>query len=206
MTETGKGNRWEGDRQGRSEPAFQVPAPRYSLHQLALHGERPANICGCCFAARPVSAGSSAAVLQGLCRSDRPPAVFACSGLAQQAVCACHLCHAIPTAPVHQPRSVLICPHSPVHFHVRRDPRKATVCKLQELSRWQLQRGSAVAARAPCYTTTHQSLCCRDCPVGSHARRLHLRSSCAVVRCNHVKRGRPRTACEQPAKFPTPAF
>ena len=42
-TVTGKGDRWEGDRQGRSEPALQVPAPPHSLHQPALHGERPAN-------------------------------------------------------------------------------------------------------------------------------------------------------------------
>ena len=33
------------------------------------------------------------------------------------------------------------------------------------------------------------SLCCRDCPVGSRARRLHLRSPCAIVHCTHLKGG-----------------
>ena len=143
---TGKGDRWERDRQGRSEPAFQVPAPPHSLHQPALHGERPANICGCCFAARPVPAGSSAAVyykasagriIRRLCL----PAVALFSRLCLPDA------FAMPTALIISlPLFCFDLPPPPVHFHVRQDRRNS----LQELSRWQLQRGSAVAARAPC--------------------------------------------------------
>ena len=87
--ETGKGDRWEGDRQGRSEPPFRVPAPPYSLHQPALHGERPADdvcwllfcceactgriVCSC--ASRPVPGRSSA----GCVHLQRPCSTgFAC--------------------------------------------------------------------------------------------------------------------------------
>ena len=102
------------------------------------------------------------------------------------------------------PRSVLLCPHPPVQSMCARIIAKATVCKLQELSRWQQQRGSAVAARAPCCIhppfPVLQGLPCRQPRQGTAfvqpMRRCSLRH----------KRGRPRTACEQPAKFPTPAF
>ena len=61
--------------------------------------------------------------LQGLCRSDHLPAVFACSGLVQQALLACHLCHAMPTALLN-----VLAPFNfalpPVQFHVRQDRRK----------------------------------------------------------------------------------
>ena len=129
-----------------------MPAPPYSLHQPELHGERPANVvCGCCFAARP--ANCWLLFLRGLGRSDYPPAVFACSGLVLQAVFACLLAFAMP-GPLpfssFAPFNFALPP--PVHFHVRRDHRKASVCKLQELSRWQLQHGPAVAARAPVLT------------------------------------------------------
>ena len=134
-----------------------MPAPPYSLHQPALHGERTANIGGCCFAARPESAGSSAAVvlLQGLCRSNRPPAVFACSGPVLPALLACHLCHVMPTALlISLPRSFCFAPCS---FHVRQDRRR----ELYRLSRWQLQHGPAEAARAPGFDSDSSSFSCR---------------------------------------------
>ena len=145
---TGKGDRWEGDRQvGRSEPAFGVPAPLHSLHLPALHGERPANIIWqllfCCEAGHLLVV----VLLQGLCQSHRLPAVFACSGLVLRAMFACSPlpCHA--HCPSHRlPRSFCFapcpCPCAP-------GSPQASVCKLRELSRWQQQRGSAVAARAP---------------------------------------------------------
>ena len=198
MTETGKGDRWEGDRQGRSEPAFQVPAPPHSHHQPALHGERPADVCWllfCCEACIGRIVGScyykacAGRIIRRLCL----PATALFCGLCVPA----RLCHAMPTAFIVHAPFILLCP--PCSFHVRQDRKQ-------------------------------QFASCKNCPVGSYnaglqwwpahrvaskppstvpfapARRLHLCSPCAVVRCGHVKRGRPRTACEQPAKFPTPAF
>ena len=44
-TVTGKGDRWGRNRVGRSEPAFlSASTIALSLHQPALHGERPANV------------------------------------------------------------------------------------------------------------------------------------------------------------------
>ena len=140
MTETGKGDRWEGDRQGRSEPAFQVPAPPYSLHQPALHGERPANfICGCCFAAR---AANDVCWLLFCCEAYTGRIVCsscffeACAGRIVRRLCSPaaalfnRLClpatfaMPCPLPLFTSPRSVLLCPH-PVHFHVRQDRRNS---------------------------------------------------------------------------------
>ena len=55
----------------------------------------------------------------------------------------------MPTAVLNVSSPVLFCFAPPVHFHVRQDRRE-----LYELSRWQLQRGPAVAARAPVLTFT----------------------------------------------------
>ena len=94
---------------------------------------RPTTSAGCCFAARPVPAGSSAAVLQGLCRSDRPPAVFACSGLFCRLCLPVHLCHPclLPSSTFLPPFSfVLLCP-----LFLPCAPgsvSKTTVCKLQD--------------------------------------------------------------------------
>ena len=63
-------------------------------------------------------------LLQGLCRADHLPAVFACSGLVQQALLACRLCHAIPAALINVPAPVHVALPPPVHFHVRQDRRK----------------------------------------------------------------------------------
>ena len=136
-----------GRRLGRSEPAFRVPAPPYSLHQPAMHDRRPANfICGRCFAARPANCWLF--VLRPVPGGESAGCV-ACSGLVQQAVLAFHLCHFMPTA-------LIVCPVlfnfalPPVHYHVRQDRRR----KLYGLSCWQLQHGPAVAARAPVHVLT----------------------------------------------------
>ena len=181
-----------------------MPAPPHSLHQPALHGERPANfIGGCCLLRGLYWPDRRQLLLQGLCRSDRPPAVLACNGLVLRALLACHLCHAMPTAPVHQPPFILLCPHLFISMCA------GIIASQQFASCKNCPVGSYNAGLqwrpVPRIASTPHSLCCKDCPVGSRAGRLHLCSPCAVVRCGHVKRGRPRTACEQPAKFPTPA-
>ena len=112
-TVTGKGDRSEGDGQvGRSEPAFGV------ARTTAL----PPPTCTARREAGPLRLLAVVVFLQGLSRSDRPPAVFACSGLVQQAVLTRHLCHAMPTAHIHQPPFYFALP-PPVHFHVRQDRR-----------------------------------------------------------------------------------
>ena len=132
---------------------------------------------------RPVPAGSSVAVLQGLCRSDRPPAVLACNGLILRALRACSPlpCHAHCPPQRSCPRSFCFAPTC--LFPCAPGSSQATVCKLQELSRWQLQCGSAVTARAPC--CIHPPFTVPFAP----ARRLHLCSPCAVVHCTHLKGG-----------------
>ena len=179
-----------------------MPAPPYSLHQPALHDRRPANfICGCCFAARPadicgcasrpVPVGSSA----GFVRLQRP-----CS-----AGCVC-----LPPLPCH---AHCPCSPAPVQFCFSPTPcscpcAPGSTQQFASCKNCPVDSYNAGLQWRPVHhvASIRRSLCCKDCPVGSRARRLHLRSSCAIVRCSHVKRGRPRTACEQPAKFPTPVF
>ena len=85
---------------------------------------------------RPVPAGSSAAVLQGLCRSDRPPAVFACSGPCSAGFVCLLLplpCHA--HCPCSLAPFILLCP-PPCSFHVRQDRRAScTNCPLAATTR-----------------------------------------------------------------------
>ena len=110
--------------------------------------------CFCCEAGqllaaclRPVPGGESAGCV-------------ACSGLVLQAVFACRVTFAMPyPLPFSTvcPRSSLLCPVlfillCPCSFPCAPGSAvcyKPTVCKLRELSRWQLQHGPAVAARAP---------------------------------------------------------
>ena len=106
---------------------------------------------GCCFSARPVPAGSSAAVVSSrpcagriVCRLRLPAAA-----LFRRLRLPVHLCHALIHAHVHFAPLCFDLPPPLVHFHVRRDRRK-----LQELSRWQLQHGPAEAARAPVHVLT----------------------------------------------------
>ena len=165
-----------------------LPPPTCTARRKA--GQRRLRLLFCCEAgqllavvsSRPVPAGSSAAVLQGLCRSDCPPAVFACSGLVLQAMCACSpFAMPCPLPLFTSPRS--FCFARTCSFQCAPGSSQATVCKLQELSRWQLQRGSAVAARPPC--CIHPPSTVPFAP----ARRQHLSSQCAVVRCAHLKGG-----------------
>ena len=118
---------WEGDRRVGQSPPSEWPAPPHSLHQPALHGKRPVNFIGwlfCCEACTGRIVCSC--LLQGLCRSDRLPAVFACNGLVLQAVFACPPLLSMPAALIIVcPRSILHCPL--VHDHVRQDRRAS--CK-----------------------------------------------------------------------------
>ena len=128
-----------GGRQvGRSEPAFRVasttalPPPtctarreagqRRLLAVVLLRG-RPMTSAGCCFAARPVPAGSSAAVV-----SSRPVPVGSSAGYVRlQRPCSAGFV-SLPPLPFHAH-----CPHRlppfsfalppPVHFHVLQDRR-----------------------------------------------------------------------------------
>ena len=140
-----------------------MPTQLYSPHLPALHGKRQADILWrlLLFAAKPAIGWL---FLQSLCRTESPPAVSACSCLVLRAVCLLPLfaCHThCPSQ--HLPRSSLFCPVlficllAPIPFHVRQDRRVVcfssllgpAVCKRRKLSRWQLQHGPAVAARAP---------------------------------------------------------
>ena len=163
--------------------------PTSSAAVVLLRGRPTA---GCCFI--------EACAGQIICRLCLPATALFCG------LCVCLL----PILPLPCPLPLssfapfsLLCPHLFIPC-APGSSSQAPVCKLQELSRWQQQRGSAVAARAPHYIHPH-SLCCKDCPVGS--RNMETAFWQPMRRCSlRRKRGRPRTECEQPAKFPTPAF
>ena len=159
-TVTGKGVSWGRDRLGRSEPGFlnaniialpHLPARREVSHrhqQLLFRCE----------------AGHLWPFVRGLSRAENPLAVSACSGLfCGLFVCLPAILPAMPTAYlIICPRSSLLCP---VHFILlhfafpcssmcaRIVVLGPAVCKLRELSRWQLQHGPAVAAHAPVHLT-----------------------------------------------------
>ena len=243
-TETGKGDRLGGRQLGRSEPAFQVASTTALPPPTSMSRQMLANfICWLLFAARPVPATSSAGcfyckacagrivcqllLLQGLCRSDRLPAVFACNGLICHALPA-HLCHAMPTAHIHQPPFCSAFPR----------PLFIAMCAriVAQFARTALSAATTRACSGgPCtvFASSDHRACCRDCPVCSlitglqwrpvhrvfvsihpsmHRSlrvsleltwRLHLRSSCAVVSAAFIlEGGRSWTACEQPATFP----
>ena len=116
-------------------------------------------------------------LLQGLCRSDRLPAVFTArpvpatssAGCLLQRPCfalPCLACLPLPWPHAFGPCSVLHSPSPPppVHYHVRQDHRAS----------------------------------CRDCPVGSRIMGLHWRPVhrfCCCVRSSRVLQGLP---CRQP--------
>ena len=111
-TVTGKGDRWGGDRVGRSEPAFlsasTLALPPSTCTAWREAGQHHLRLLFCCEAGQLL-----AVLLRGLCRADCLPAVFACSGLVLQAVFACLLAFAMPCPlPFSSvcPRSVLLCP------------------------------------------------------------------------------------------------
>ena len=137
-TETGKGDRWEGDRRVGPSPPSEWPAPPHSLHQPALHGKRPANfICWLLFTTRPVPVGSSAGCV---CLQRPCSAGFVC----------------LPTFAMPCLLPMFTSPRSVLHFPAPCSLPCApgSSCKLQELPCWQLQHGPAVAARAPVLTFT----------------------------------------------------
>ena len=146
-TETGKGDRWEGDRKVGPSPPSEWPAPSHSLHQPALHGKRPANFIGwlfCCEACTGrivCSCFFKACAGRIVCRLCLPAAALVCR------LCVpARLCHAMPTAliilaPVHFALSTpLFIPCAP-----------GSSFTLYRLSCWQLQHGPAEAARAPVF-------------------------------------------------------
>ena len=135
-----------------------------------------------------------------------PPAV-ACSAGCVPA----RLCHAMPTAllnvlaPVH---FALLCPLS-IPCAPGSSSQDPTCLQAARLSRRQQQRGSAVVARAPC-CVHHTVTGAARLPVGS--RTIGTAFGQPMRRCPLRRKtkkrggGRPRTACGQPARFPTPAF
>ena len=114
---------------------------------------RPAN-CGPFVSLRPEPGGESAGCVCLQC-------------LVLRAVCLSILCLPCPLpfstvapAQFHLPQFILLL-LAPVHCHVRQDHRLLgpAVCKLRELSRWQLQHGPAVAAHAPVHLLTVSFSC-----------------------------------------------
>ena len=100
-----------------------MPAPPYSIHQPALHGERPANVvCGCCFAARPAN------VVCGCCFATRPVPGRPSAGCVRlQRPCSagyvCLLTFAMPCPLPFSSFAPVQCCFSPCSFHVRQDQR-----------------------------------------------------------------------------------
>ena len=143
--------------------------------------QRLANFIGWLFYFK-ACAGRIVCLLQGLCRPDRLPAVFACNGLICHALPA-HLCHAMPTAHIHQPLFcaafprplfIAMCARIVVQFAgtalLAATTRACTggpctvVCivrpsrVLQRLPCRQPHHGTALAARALCWYPSIQSL------------------------------------------------
>ena len=103
-TETGKGDRWEGDRRVGPSPPSEWPAPPHSLHQPALHGRRPANFicwllfcCEACTGRIVCSCFFKACAGRIVCRLCLPA-----TALFSRLCLPAHLCQAIPTAVVSQ--------------------------------------------------------------------------------------------------------
>ena len=156
---TGKGDRWGRDSVGRSAPVFlsanisALPPPTCTARREA--GQLCGQLCFCCEAGqllavvlRPEPDGESAGCvcLQLPCSAGCVPAclclpcplpfISSCPrSVFIKLLCPVHLLHcALPLFMPCAPGSPLLGP---------------AVCKLRELSRWQLQHGPAVAARAP---------------------------------------------------------
>ena len=132
---------------------------------------------------------------QGLCRTESPLAVSACSacsaGCVPAAIFACHFAFVMPTALINiLPPFSLLCPVQFIfalfaHLSIPCAPgssfRKPTCLQAARLSRRQQQRGPAVAARAPCVSVTPLPVL-QHCLQAAAPWRLHLGSPCAVVR------------------------
>ena len=172
---TGKGDRWGRDRLGRSEPAFMaasttalphLPARReadFIIRQLLflLRG-RPT--VGRSFVLRPEPDGESAGCVCLQCLVQQalfaclpfclpyplPISSFAPVQFALPPSSSCHV-HSFHFASVCFPCSLPCAPGSVRASSLLLGP---AVCQLRELSRWQLQHGPAVAARAPVHFVT----------------------------------------------------
>ena len=164
---TGKGDRWGRDRLGRSEPAFLSTT---ALPHLPARREADV-ICGCVFAARPANCGPF--VLRSVPDGESAGCVCLQRFCSAGFVCACcHFLPAMPTALLNScPRSFassLLCPYScafACHLFIPCAPGsplsragglfsvRASSLPAARLSRWQLQHGPAVAARAPVHLT-----------------------------------------------------
>ena len=172
-----------GGRQvGRSEPAFLsastivLPPPTCTARREA--GQRRLRLLFCCEAGQLLAVVCyKACAGQTTCRLCLPAAAVSCE------LCVpARLCHAMPTAHIHLPRSVLLCPHplfSPCAPGSSKKLQQFASCKNCPVGsnnaglQWRPARHVA---------STPHFLCCKDCPVGSRARGLHLGSPCAVVR------------------------
>ena len=165
-TVTGKGDRWGRDSVGRSAPTFMAASTTALPPLTCTAGRRwSGSCCYCCEAGhlwpcvlRPVPGGESAGcvrlqwlVQQAFC--CLPPLCLPCP-LPFISSCPRSFAPFSLLAPVHF--APLCC--APVPCHVRQAHRRfrassllsgPAVCQLQKLSRWQLQHGPAVAARAP---------------------------------------------------------
>ena len=154
---TGKGVRWGRDRLGRSEPAFLSTTALLPLTCTA-RGRRHLRLFVCC------EAGQLWAVCFEACAGRRVRWLCLPAVPVLQAVCLLPLftCHAhcphqfLPPFKFALPPSIHFCfvcpcsmpcaPGSSVRASSLLGP---AVCQLRGLSRWQLQHGPAVAARAP---------------------------------------------------------
>ena len=144
---TGKGDRWGRDRIGWSAPAFlaasttALPPPTCTarreagqLYRRLLFLLRGRPTAGRCVSSRPVPGGEYAGCVRLPCSAGCVPA---------------RLCHAHCPSHLAPVLFILLCPlfHS-MCARIISLLFKPTVCKLRELSRWQLQHGPAVAALA----------------------------------------------------------
>ena len=153
---TSKGDRWGRDRLGRSEPAF-LRASTTALPHPPARREADVVCSCCCVAARPANCGPF--VCCEACAGRRVrrlclPAVPCSAGF----LFACCPLPAMPTALLNSlPRSSCLprpfilllfatcsCPCAPGSSSPNTNSLQAA-----RLSRWQLQHGPAVAARAP---------------------------------------------------------
>ena len=199
-TVTGKGDRWGRDRLGRSAPAFMaasttaLPPPTCTARREA--GQLCRRLLFCCEAGqllavvlRPVPGGESAGCVCLQCLVLRA-FLFACL---------VHSAFAMPTAHLILPRSIhfalpLFIPCAPGSVS------KPTCLQAARLSRRQQQRGSAVAARAPC-CVHHTVTGAARLPVGS--RNMGTAFEQPMRRCPlRRKKGRPGTAFGQRPSSP----
>ena len=145
---TGKGDRW-----GRNEYVGLSPLPS------GQHHRNPSINLHCTARGRPTSS-AAVVVLRGrptsvaVVVSLRPvPGRLPAGCVHLQWLCSagyvCLLAFAMPTALLILPPFILLCPHLFVPCAPGSSV-QATSFQAARLSRWQQQRGSAVAARAPC--------------------------------------------------------